>query len=174
VYYGTCSWKTRISCRWQTRAKRCITASVLQTNKVDAQCDKLATKLSWKRFASKFAILQLPHLHLTYSTCIWRLGWSDVFEFCRDFRRQKAMSPWRSVVCVILRLAVSVEPSCDKRTDGQTDTRRQLIPAPASVARVMKAEAASLLEISSLRITVCCWPISRISRMCVASLPKFN
>jgi len=29
---------TRISCRWQTHATRCITANVLQTNSVDAQC----------------------------------------------------------------------------------------------------------------------------------------
>jgi len=36
---------TSISYRWQTRATRCITANVLQTQ-VDAQCDKLATELS--------------------------------------------------------------------------------------------------------------------------------
>jgi len=54
------------------RATRCITANVMQT-KVDAQCDKLATELSWQRLASKlesrqFAAttpaLNLPHLHL--------------------------------------------------------------------------------------------------------------
>ena len=33
------------SCRWRTRATRCIPANLLQT-KVDAQCDKLATELS--------------------------------------------------------------------------------------------------------------------------------
>jgi len=44
---------------------RCITANVLQTNQVDAHCDKLATELSWQRFASKVANFQLPHLHLT-------------------------------------------------------------------------------------------------------------
>jgi len=52
-----------------------ITANVLQTNKVDAQCDKLATELSQQRFASKFASLQLPHLYLTYLTCICCLRW---------------------------------------------------------------------------------------------------
>ena len=31
---------------WQTCATRCITANVLQTSSVDAQCDKLATELS--------------------------------------------------------------------------------------------------------------------------------
>ena len=49
----------------------------------------------------------------------------------------------RGVVCVILRLAVSVQQrlvtdrQMDGQTDRQTDTRRQLIPALASVARVM-------------------------------------
>jgi len=37
--------QTSISCCRQTCAMLCITANVLQT-KVDAQCDKLATKLS--------------------------------------------------------------------------------------------------------------------------------
>ena len=36
---------TSISCRWRTRATRCITANVLQI-KVDAQCNKLATELA--------------------------------------------------------------------------------------------------------------------------------
>jgi len=39
-------FKTSISCHRQTRATRCITANMLQTNKVDAQCDELATELS--------------------------------------------------------------------------------------------------------------------------------
>jgi len=30
----------------KTRATRCITANVLQTDQVDAQCDKFATELS--------------------------------------------------------------------------------------------------------------------------------
>ena len=69
---------TRISCcRWQTRATRCITANVLQTSKVDTQCDKLATELSWQRFASKVANFRPPQLHLTYSTCTWRLRCGD-------------------------------------------------------------------------------------------------
>jgi len=103
---------------------------------VEAQCDKLATELSWQRFASKVADLQFPHLHLTYPACIWRLSWGDPVEFCRVFWRQKTRVPVLScgVVCVILRLAVSVEQGLV--TDGQTDTRRQLIPALASVARV--------------------------------------
>jgi len=39
---------TTIGCLWRTRAKRCITANVLQTN-VDARRDKLATELSCAR-----------------------------------------------------------------------------------------------------------------------------
>jgi len=55
---------TRISCRWQTRgATRCTTANVLQTNKVDARCDKLATELSRQRFALNSPIC-------SYRTCI--------------------------------------------------------------------------------------------------------
>jgi len=63
------------------------------------------------------------------------------FEFCLDFRQQKTRVPRlsRAVVCVILRLAVSVEHRLV--TDRQTDTRRQLIPALASVARVKKTHA---------------------------------
>ena len=53
------------------------------------------------------------------------------------------------VVCVIQRLAVLVEHRLvtDGRTDGQTNTRRQLIPALASVVRVKLAhlETAKLL-----------------------------
>ena len=45
----------------------------MQTDNADAQCDKLATDLSWQRFASKVSNFQLPHLHLTYPTCT--LGW---------------------------------------------------------------------------------------------------
>ena len=52
------------------------------------------------------------------------------FEFCQDIRRQKTTVPGLScgVVRVILRLAVSVEHRLvtDRRTDGRTDTRRQL------------------------------------------------
>jgi len=62
------------------------------------------------------------------------------FELCPDFRRQKTRVPGLScgVVYVMLRLAVSVEHRLvtDGRTDGLTDTRRQLIAALFSVARV--------------------------------------
>jgi len=38
-------------------------------------CDKVATELSWQRFMSKVANFQIPHLHVTYPTCIWNLRW---------------------------------------------------------------------------------------------------
>ena len=60
------------------------------------------------------------------------------FEFCLDFRRQKTR------ICGISRRCLrdptfsrfTRTPTCDRRTDRRTDTRRQLIPALASVARV--------------------------------------
>jgi len=52
--------KQLYSCGWQTCSMRCITANMLQTNKVDAQCDILATELIWQRFASRVAKFQLP------------------------------------------------------------------------------------------------------------------
>jgi len=69
-------------------------ANVLQTNKVDAQCDKLATELSWQRFASKVTnYCQLPHLHLAYPTCIWCLRWKwSRWSFAEIFRFRKLES----------------------------------------------------------------------------------
>jgi len=88
----------------------------------DTQCDKLVTELSWQRFASKVADFQLPHPHLSYITCIWRLRWGDpvLFEFCWDFWHQKTRVPGLScgVTGVILRLAVSAEHRLV--TDGLT------------------------------------------------------
>jgi len=86
--------------------------NVLQTNEVDAQYDKLATELSLQCFASTVDNTQLPHLHLTYPTCIWRLhwGWSH-FSFAEIIGIRKLESPGLScgVVCMILRLSISVE-----------------------------------------------------------------
>jgi len=64
-----------ISCCWRICVTCCIAANVLQTNNVDAERDKLTSELSWQYFASKVANFQLPHLHLTYLTCIWCLRW---------------------------------------------------------------------------------------------------
>ena len=69
-------WSTRISWRWQNRATSCITANVLQTSNVNAECDKRAIELRWQRFESKVANFQLPQLHLTYQICdSLRSGW---------------------------------------------------------------------------------------------------
>jgi len=105
-------WKcwhiTRLSCRSQTRATCCITANMLQT-KVDAQCDDLATELSWQRFVSTVANLQLLHLHLTYPTCIWRLHWGwprlSFAEIC-DNKKLESLG-YHVALCVIL--AISAE-----------------------------------------------------------------
>ena len=131
----------------KSRATRCITVNVLQTSNVVAQCDELATELSWQHFASKVVNFQQLHLHLTYPTCIWRPRWGwPCLSFAQIFGNRKPVSGLScGVVCVILRTAVPVKhPTCDRRTDrrtvgqtdGQTDTCRQLIPSLASVARV--------------------------------------
>ena len=77
---------------------------------------------------------------LTYSACIWQLRWGCGIGFCRHFQHQRTRVPELScdVVCVMIRLAVSIEHRLvtDGRTDRRTDTRRQLIPALASVARL--------------------------------------
>jgi len=51
----------------KTRTKK--PANLLQTNKVDAEFDKIPTELSGQ-LASKVTNLQLPHLRLTCPTCI--------------------------------------------------------------------------------------------------------
>jgi len=127
---------TTISCRWQNRATNCITAKL----QVDAQTDKLATELSWERLASKVANFQLPCLHLTYPTylhLVLSLGW-PCLSFAEIFGIRKTRIPGLScgVVCVILRLAVSVEHRLV--TDRKTDTRWQLIPTLTSIARVKR------------------------------------
>jgi len=86
---------------------------------------------------SKLFVESLP-------TCIWllRWGWSrlsfaDIFGI--GVRRLSC-----GVVCMILYTfsRFSRTSTCDGRTDGQTDTRRQLIPALAtcSVARVKTSQ----------------------------------
>jgi len=103
-------------------------ANVLQT-KVDAQCDKLVTELSWQRAQcstfsnySKLFVeshqLNLPHLHLMPPL------WVTPFEFCRDLRHHK-MSPW----AIMLHCLRDRTFSCfsrmptwtDRQTDRQTD-----------------------------------------------------
>jgi len=59
----------------QTRVTHCITVNALQTRWTLS--DKLAIELCGQRIAPKVVNLQLPHLHLTYPTCILRLRWGD-------------------------------------------------------------------------------------------------
>jgi len=101
---------------------------------VDAQCDKLATKLTLRVENRQFsatvpAFNNLLHLHLAPP-----LGVTP-FEFWWVFFIRELESHGLScgVVCAILRLTVSVEHRLvtDKRTDRRTDRRRQLIPALA-------------------------------------------
>jgi len=117
-------YRTRISFRWQTRSTSCMTANVLQTNNVDAQCDKLATELSWQRFASKLANFQLPHLPLTYPTCIWRLRWGDFVWVLPTFLVPENKSPWAVMRRCLHDPTFSRlirTPTCHRRTDGRTN-----------------------------------------------------
>jgi len=112
-----------ISCRpWRTRATRCITAKVLQT-KVDAQCDKLATELSWQRlrrltfssyseYLSKVANFNLPHLHLAPPLGV------IPFEFCGDLRRQKTRA--HGLSCGIAYVLAEFRLVAGRQTDRQT------------------------------------------------------
>jgi len=92
--------ETSINCCWWNHVTRCITANVLQT-KMDAQ-DKLVTELSWKCLRSTFS---------TYSEC--RKSPILTYPSCNlaPLQHQKTTAPGLScgVVCVILRLAISVE-----------------------------------------------------------------
>jgi len=124
----------------RTLETRCITANVLQTNKVDAQCDKPAIELSWQRFSSKVSNFQQPHLHLTYPTCICGLRSGDPVWVLTRFSASENYRPSTIVRCCFRDPAfsrLSRTPTCNRQTDchGQTDTRQQIIPALASVSR---------------------------------------
>jgi len=124
-----------ISYCWRTRTIRCITANVLQRIKVDTQCDKLATKLSWQCFPSKVANFQPLHCP------IWHLRWgTSRLSYANIFGIKKLESPGYQVA--LFRRSTfshfSRIPTCDRQMDGQTDTDtwRQLIPTLTSAARV--------------------------------------
>jgi len=52
---------------------------------MDAQCDKLATELSWQRFTSKVANFQLLHLHFNQPH-LHLVPWGDpVLSFVEIF-----------------------------------------------------------------------------------------
>jgi len=121
------SMKTRIRCRRQTRATRCITAYVLQTNKVDAQRDQLATELSWQRYTSRRKSPILSYRTCIYSFNLPRLHLAPAlgvtpFEFCRDFRQQIQSLGilWRRLRDPTFS-RFSTTPTCDRWRDRRRD-----------------------------------------------------
>jgi len=78
--------RTSNSRQWRTHVTHCITANVLQT-KLDAQCDKLATKLSWQRlwrstflsYWSKVACSNRPHLNLAPPLKVTQFSFAKIF-----------------------------------------------------------------------------------------------
>ena len=70
-------------------------------------------------YLSKFANLDLPHLHLAPP-----LGVTP-FEFQKDFWHQKTRVPGLSCLCVPMFSHFSTTLTCDRRTNRQTDTQTQ-------------------------------------------------
>jgi len=113
--------------------RHCITTNV----QVNAQCDKLATELSWQRlalkqrFALKVANFQLPRPHLTYQTCLSAsFGVGKLDSLC--YRR----IAWRCLSDPTFS-RFSRTPSCERQTDNDSS-------ALASVARIKLAELRAL------------------------------
>ena len=104
----------------------CIMANMLQT-KVDAQCDKLATELSWQCLLAMVDVFELQRVIywklqiLTYPTCSWHLCWGwPHLNFAEIFGNRKLETVLScGIVCMILHLAISVEHWLV--TDRQTD-----------------------------------------------------
>jgi len=122
-YRFTQMWSicARISWHWQTRTTLCITANVLQTNKVDAHSDKLATELKRQRSCQS---MQQLHLHLTYPTCIWRLRRGDPVWVLPRFSASES-SGYR-VAC----LRDSTFSCLSTQTDRQKDRHRTIAKYP--------------------------------------------
>jgi len=75
----------------------------------------------FQSYVSTVAHFNLPHQHLAPLLGV------TLLEFCQDLQRQKTRFPglsYSGIVCVILRLAVSVEHRLV--TNRQTDTRLRL------------------------------------------------
>jgi len=92
-----------------------------------------------RQFSSTSPAFNIPRLHLAPPLGV------ILFEFCRDFRYQKTTVRglsrefvWRCLCDSMCSRFVSIEHRLvkDGRTDGETDTRRQLITALANVARL--------------------------------------
>jgi len=123
---------TSISCSWRTHMMRCITANILQTN-ADAQCDKLATQLSWQclrwstsssyseLFLSKVTNFNLPHLHLAPP-----LGVTPSYLYRELWHQKRVHRLSCGIVCMILHFAASVEHRLV--TDRETTTAYVVLP----------------------------------------------
>jgi len=99
-------------------------ANVLQT-KVDAHCDKLATKLSWQRsrqstFSSYSELSMVANFSLPLLHFVPPLGVTP-FEFYQDMQKTRVPGLWCGIVSGVI---VSVEHGL--MTDRQTQTDRQL------------------------------------------------
>ena len=139
------------------RATRCITANVLQTSKMDAQCYKLTTELSWQCFASEIANFQQRHLKLTYHLHLVPPLEVTPFEFCRYFWHQKTRVPGgyrvTYVWCCLHDPTFSRfgrTPTCDGRTDRHTTTANKLAYTCASYKR----RAGIKTRLTGLKLTI--------------------
>ena len=97
---------------------------------MDAQCDKLATKLSWyhlQRLTCRDDKAETSPI-LTYAACIWRPLWMTPLEFCHHLWCQKSRVSGLScgIVSLILCLAIFVE--LQLVTDRRTVTKPQHVP----------------------------------------------
>ena len=104
---------------WQLRPR----AASRWTSKVDTPCEKLATELSQQCFASKVTNLQLPHLDLSYATCICCLHWVWLFlSFAEIFGIQKLEFLGYCLACLRdpMFRHFSRTSTCDRRMESRT------------------------------------------------------
>jgi len=116
------------------------------------KCDKLATELSWQRFAPKVDNFQLRHLHLTHDTCIWCLHWGDPVWVLPRFLAPEN-SPW----AIMWRCSrdptfsrFSRTPTCDRRTDERTDRQTDTTTASAGKNQPIKQNSLNNEKVSIL------------------------
>jgi len=86
---------------------------------VDAQCDKLATQLSWQhlRWLMCHSYKAEKSPILTYLTCIWHPHWGwPHLKIHQDLWFQETRIPELSycVVSLILCLSIFIKPACDR------------------------------------------------------------
>jgi len=104
----------------RSKQRRTLGVGVIneRPNSVDSACNgqRFRVIASYLSHLSKVANFNLPHLHLASPLRV------TPFEFCQHLQRQKTRLTWLScsVICVILRLAVSVEHRLVTETDTTT------------------------------------------------------